>query len=518
MARHALARVLVACAISGCGDGSSPSGPADDDSSSGDAESSTGDAPIEVAAEVITYPAQPMVVDLILTPSIAATALVSHADDPGVRIAELDDGDDATLAFRVRGLAPDSDHALQYQVVPTIVGPAGGTGVVGDVPFTTEAALPGFLAAFQLETSDTPAEPIYRMFDYAGFPTGPTTGFYAIDVSGITRFYLGIDNELAGPTMVWAAVKLLDDGTLVYLRNETLYHVTELGETLLEIPAADLGLPSLHHEIMVLPNGNYLALSLAFEDHTYPTLGPQHVAGDVIVEFTREGEVVWTWDAFDHMDPQRLRETPEALPIIDPATGEESLDWTHANGLIYEEADDTVIISLRHQDWIMRIDRATGDILWRLGYEGDFTLADGDRWFYHPHSPEWQEDGSLVLYDNGIVTVETPPPGVRSRAVRFEVDETAMTADLVWEDDEEPFFAPIAGDADRMPSGHLLVLDSSIVSNINPDNPLEFDIHSVLREVDETASPTRVWSIITPTNQFAYRATANARLPGMPLP
>jgi hypothetical protein len=298
---------------------------------------------------------------------------------------------------------------------------------------------------------------------------------------------------------------------MIYLRNETLWHVDELGEVLLEIPAADLGLPSLHHEIMLLPNGNYLALSLAFEDHIYEApLAMQHVAGDVIVEFTREGEVVWTWNAFDHMDPMRLREAAEAPPIVDPATGEMSLDWTHANGLIYEPADDTVIISFRHQDWIMRIDRATGDIVWRLGYEGDFTLADGDQWFYHPHSPEWQQDGTLLLYDNGIVTVGTPPEGLRSRAVRFEVDEVAMTARVAWQDDEAPFFSPIAGDADRLPGGHILVLDSTITDDL-------LEIQSRLREVDETASPSRVWAITLPTNQFAYRATAQSRLPGMPL-
>jgi len=517
MARHALASVLVACAFAGCGDGSSASGD-DGEGSGGDPSSSTGTMPIEVESEVVTYPDQPMVVDLILTPNIGATALVSHADDPGVRIAEIDDGDDATLAYRIRGLRPDADHTVQYQIVPTVVGPTGGSGVVGDVTFTTEAALPGFIAAFQLETSDIPPEPVYRMFDHGGFPTGPTTGLFVVDVAGISRFYLGMENELAGPAMVWAAAKLLDDGTILYLRNETLYHVTELGETLLEIPAADLGLPSLHHEIMVLPSGNYLALSLAFEDHVYPMLGPQHVAGDVIVEFTREGEVVWTWNAFDHLDPLRLRESSDAPPIIDPATGEESLDWTHANGLIYEESTDTVLISFRHQDWILRIDRASSDVVWRLGDEGDFTLAESSRWFFHPHSPEWQDDGTLLLYDNGVGNLMPPAEGIRSRAVRFEVDDVAMTASVVWEDDEAPFVSPVAGDADRMPGGHLLVLDSTIVTSMDPDDPTQIEIETRLREVDESASPTRIWSIVTTTNQFAYRATAHARLPGMTAP
>ncbi len=487
-------------------------------SSSSDSSTTTGGPPIGAEAEVITYDTQPMVVDLVLTPSIPATALVSHPDDPGVRVEELADDDEATLTYRIRGLAPATEHRLQFQIVPTVVTPDVGSGVLDEIAFTTPAALPGYIGAFQLETTDTAPERLYRMFDHAGFPTGPTTGLFAVDEAGFTRFYLGIDNELEGPAMVWAAVNLLDDGTLLFLRNETLYHMNELGETLLEIPATDLGLPSLHHDVLLLPNGNYMALSLAFEDHTYPTLGETHVAGDTIVEFTPEGEIVWEWNSFDHLDAQRIREDPEAalaLPIIDPDTGEASLDWTHANGILYEEDTDTVIISFRHQDWIVRVNHDdAGEVVWRLGFEGDFTLADGDLWFYHPHSPQWQPDGSLLLYDNGIVTVETPPEGVRSRAVRFELDEDAMTAAIAWQDDEEPFFAPIAGDADRMPGGHLLVLDSSIVDNVTKENPLG-DIHSRLREVDPEGSPTRVWSIITPKNQFAYRATAHDRLPGM---
>jgi len=247
-------------------------------------------------------------------------------------------------------------------------------------------------------------------------------------------------------------------------------------------------------------------------------LGPQHVAGDVIVEFTREGEIVWTWNAFDHLDPLRLRESSDAPPIIDPATGEESLDWTHANGLIYEESTDTVLISFRHQDWILRIDRASSDVVWRLGDEGDFTLAESSRWFFHPHSPEWQDDGTLLLYDNGVGNLMPPAEGIRSRAVRFEVDDVAMTASVVWEDDEAPFVSPVAGDADRMPGGHLLVLDSTIVTSMDPDDPTQIEIETRLREVDESASPTRIWSIVTTTNQFAYRATAHARLPGMTAP
>ena len=62
-------------------------------------------------------------------------------------------------------------------------------------------------------------------------------------------------------------------------------------------------------------------------------------------------------------------------------------DWTHSNALSYT-ADGNLLLSVRHQSWIVKIDYSNGSGLgiswWKLGDEGDFTLLGGDRsqWFY----------------------------------------------------------------------------------------------------------------------------------------
>ena len=75
------------------------------------------------------------------------------------------------------------------------------------------------------------------------------------------------------------------------------------------------------------------------------------------------------------------------------------------------------------------IDRATGDVLWRLGLDGDFALAGATDWFFHQHSPQWQPDGRLLLYDNAVGNPALPMGQTpHSRAKIFELDETTMTA------------------------------------------------------------------------------------------
>ena len=71
---------------------------------------------------------------------------------------------------------------------------------------------------------------------------------------------------------------------------------------------------SLHHQPHQMPNGNFLALSghsKVVKDWPASVHDPdkhkadREIVGDMVVEFTPEGEVVWRWDSFDHLDPYR---------------------------------------------------------------------------------------------------------------------------------------------------------------------------------------------------------------------
>lgn len=466
--------------------------------------------------EIVFHAKQPMVVDVIVELDRAGVIELSHDTDPGVRIASLAVEDDGRRHhLRVRGLAPDTEHALTLALRDVDDEDLSATEPLS---FTTNNPQPGFRPSFEIEVGDPDAvDPGYRLFDYAYLPLIDPIGVFVIDSQGVTRWYFNAGPAAwPGLTAVWAGLSLLDDGSILASRDGAVEIVDELGEQRLHHSALQLDLPPFHHDAVMLDNGNVLTLSNSFERVDYSSLGldaNQMVAGDLLVEIDPRGEIVWTWDSFDHLDPLRVRsDASEGLLYQDPETGEFGFDWTHGNGMAQIVDGDLILLSMRHQNWIVAIDHQSGEVAWRLGPEGDFELLTGT-WFFHQHSPEWQPDGSLLLYDNAIGNPDVPYLESKSRAVRYTLDFDAMTATQVWDSlHGEPYVSPVAGDADRMPSGNVLVLDSAL----QPD-PTNYDFgknYSRLVELPSEGDASPIWSLTTKIGSYVYRATAIDRLPG----
>ena len=145
------------------------------------------------------------------------------------------------------------------------------------------------------------------------------------------------------------------------------------------IGASFPGFGSLHHDILKLPNGHLIILgthNLTFPDQP----GSPPVTGDVLVDWDPQQGPVWTWSTFDH------------IPLTHAPVS--NTDWTHANAVIYSPDDGNLILSMRNQNWIVKINyqdgAGDGKILWRLGPGGDFTLPAGQapiEWNYGQHYP-----------------------------------------------------------------------------------------------------------------------------------
>ena len=121
-----------------------------------------------------------------------------------------------------------------------------------------------------------------------------------------------------------------------------------------------------------------------------------------IVDLDENFNPVWVWSTFDNLDPERH---PYEFCA---ASG---YDWTHCNAVL-QAPDGNLLLSSRHQNWVMKLRYAggggDGTILWKLGYEGDFTLSGGDvtQWFFAQHFPHIlaatdTQITSLSVFDNG---------------------------------------------------------------------------------------------------------------------
>src|SRR5918997_931250 len=139
------------------------------------------------------------------------------------------------------------------------------------------------------------------------------------------------------------------------------------------------------------------------------------------------GEVLFEWHSLDHV---ALEET-YVTPSEDHYPG---IDYFHLNSIDIEP-DNNLLISARETSAVYKIDRKSGEIIWRLGgKKSDFQMGEGTR-FALQHDARRLPDGTVSIFDNGSLVFENGIPKAveESRAIVLELDEWEMTASLVRE-------------------------------------------------------------------------------------
>ena len=276
---------------------------------------------------------------------------------------------------------------------------------------------------------------------FSGVGPGTLVRAFVTDLQGNVIWYYNLASNAGNPTPLRNMTNghfLMNIGDLreIDLEGNIIRRVTvdQVNQSL-AAKGYSFSIARFHHDVIVLPNGHWITLSNYTKNYTnlegYP--GVTQVLGDALIDIDLNGNVAWAWSSFDWLDVNRH------LQAFPP-------DWTHSNTIIYT-ADGNLLVSMRHQSWILKINYAngTGDghILWRLGWEGDFALAGGDvsEWFYAQHFPHLETtDGSnltLDIFDNGNLRV-FPNDFIcsatcYSRATVFTVDEDSKVATLNWQ-------------------------------------------------------------------------------------
>jgi hypothetical protein len=156
------------------------------------------------------------------------------------------------------------------------------------------------------------------------------------------------------------------------------------------------------------------------------------------------GRRLFEWHSVDHI---ALDETY----IDPPQEGDGGVyDYVHSNS-IEVDTDGTLLVSARNTCAVYKIDRASGQIVWRLGGKrSDFRMGDGAD-FGWQHDARRQGDGTITIFDD-----RKPPE--QGRGIVLRVDETAMTATLVHEY-VRPDGLEVAsqGNMQVLPNGNVLV-------------------------------------------------------------
>jgi len=249
---------------------------------------------------------------------------------------------------------------------------------------------------------------------------------------------------------------------------------------------------AFHHEVFEMQSENLLVLSAelrTFPDYPTSAFNPlapletANVVGDVVVEFARDGTIVNQWRLLDMIDPYRINYSSLIGlydDFIESIIGSpiETKDWSHGNAVIHDPSDDSIIVSLRHQDAVIKFSRQTGELIWILGPHenwdplefGQYLLTpitDEEFFFqYHQHAPEITDEGTYIIYDNGNNRSSpfdpTLPDSLNfSRAVEYNINEFTKEVEIVWEYgqfEEEILYTSFIGDADYQPqTGNVLI-------------------------------------------------------------
>ena len=308
----------------------------------------------------------------------------------------------------------------------------------------------------------------------------------AIDAKGDIIWYYNSEYRTAGID------RLLNGNILMHRTDFSTIEIDLLGNTVRQFYAGDRPFPppedpdaipikgqqTLHHQPHQMPNGDFLAFSANgylvqdyYSSDTDPEAPRQDtmVMADTVVQITPQGEQVWSWNTFDYLDPFRLGyDTFWSYWWV--RGFDQHMDWTHANGLSYDESDDSILVSLRNQSAILKIDQQTKNIKWILGRHDGWPASLQDKlltpvgdllWPGYQHNPRMTHAGTVILFDNrahgGAMAFEERLPVHKnfSRGVEYEVDEEAMTVRQIWTSGDtqgdEPCYTNAMSDAWRLP-------------------------------------------------------------------
>jgi hypothetical protein len=475
---------------------------------------------------VVTATANPLVA-LLSAPSCPAGSIMRGVFRP--------EGDTMTRAtfwkacqppvsmnFFIAGMPANSTTLINYQIVTgstTTIGPVTLSFQSGPLTFTPPPA--------SVLVPPDPLEPLGMVLhDYVGGSPPLAT-----DLQGnVLWYYPGLLVPDQGTALLTRPLL----GTMLLILNGTnssdpdLTHMQVLreidlaGNTLRETNATHVAkqlvargvlhsgevFGSFHHDAIRLANGNTIVLGSA--ERIFP-LGTQgstdplgvDIIGDVVVVLDPNWQVIWGWNSFDHLDINRAAVLGElcrpgdagcpAVLLAGQTSTATANDWLHSNSIFYIPSSGDLLLSSRHQDWVVKIDYkkglGTGKVLWRLGLGGDFTMNSTDPypWFSHQHDASYEAFGTglISVFDNGNTRVEGSP-GVtqNSRGQLLRIDETNMQVSLLMNADLG-VYAFALGSAQLLPNGNAHFLAGAVAPGGNAysievrlDGTIDYEIQS----------------------------------------
>ncbi len=187
----------------------------------------------------------------------------------------------------------------------------------------------------------------------------------------------------------------------------------------------------------------------------------------------RTGLVVWEWHSLGNVALKNSMVPP-------PETVHDAWDYFHVNS-VNEDADGNLLVSSRNTSAVYRVNKATGNVMWRLGGKrSNFKkLGKATRTAWQ-HDAMRQADGTISVFDNGAA----PPVHKASRALFLRLVGKGRTVRV-----EKAFTHPKGllagsqGSVQLLPNGNVFVGWGSepYFTEFSPSGEVLFDGHFLAR-------------------------------------
>ena len=129
--------------------------------------------------------------------------------------------------------------------------------------------------------------------------------------------------------------------------------------------------------------------------------------------------------------------------------------WGYTNS-VDQFPNGDILLSIRHMNKVIRVDKKTGNIVWEWGPE--HLLG-------HQHDAVILENGNITIFDNGHhrkPLKSGDPSEISSFTTSRIVEVNPQTNEIVWEYKDPMFmiFTNFAGNAQRLPNGNTFFCES----------------------------------------------------------
>ena len=201
------------------------------------------------------------------------------------------------------------------------------------------------------------------------------------------------------------------------LRRKELRELVVLNEKYKQINKINFeynGIQDIDEHDYIYINDNHYIIATNSYNKSIPyneKINTSMVKTSVIKEIEK-GKVKWVFDSseypefYDYYTPiNEYKDNPNNI-----------LDYMHFNSFFIDPKDGNLLVSFRHINSVVKLDRKTGKPIWILGGKGDQFGMDETIKFERQHSVSIEKDGTILLYDNGV-------DGRQSRIVEIKIDE-----------------------------------------------------------------------------------------------